>query len=90
MDGGKVVEAGAGQGVVEQVARGGGTTGQVECDGAFICPGFLDVQINGAFGLDFTSSITDQTTAEQVLGCRCAPPPTRWWGGWRRDFWPRG
>ena len=27
VDGGKVVEAGAGQGVVEQVARGGGTTG---------------------------------------------------------------
>ena len=30
---------------------------QVDCQGALIAPGLIDLQINGAFGIDFTCDL---------------------------------
>lgn len=45
---------------------------QVECNGALIAPGFIDVQINGGFGIDFSYHTSDvengiQTVAQGLL-----------------------
>jgi len=32
---------------------------QIDCQGALICPGFIDLQINGAFGVDFSRLPSD-------------------------------
>lgn len=32
---------------------------QINCKGNIIAPGFIDVQINGAFGIDFSSNVED-------------------------------
>jgi len=42
-------------------------TKQVDCQGALIAPGLIDIQINGAFGVDFTRDVKDAKTAEECL-----------------------
>ena len=41
---------------------------EIDCKGCLIAPGFIDWQINGGFGVDFTFDIKDQATAEECLG----------------------
>ncbi len=46
-------------------ALAGAATADVRLDGGFLVPGLIDVQINGAFGFDFTECSTDE--ARDVL-----------------------
>ncbi|KAK7075958.1 putative N-acetylglucosamine-6-phosphate deacetylase [Halocaridina rubra] len=39
----------------------------VDCHGALICPGFIDLQINGGYGYDFSSDINQLEKALSVV-----------------------
>ena len=40
---------------------------EIDCHGALIAPGLIDLQINGGFGVDFTYNIRDEESAEECL-----------------------
>uniref|UniRef100_A0A3B3ZUM0 N-acetylglucosamine-6-phosphate deacetylase n=1 Tax=Periophthalmus magnuspinnatus TaxID=409849 RepID=A0A3B3ZUM0_9GOBI len=43
---------------------------QVDCEGLIIAPGFIDVQINGGFGVDFSQPSSDVASGVRLVGHR--------------------
>ena len=41
---------------------------EIDCRGALIAPGLIDLQINGGYGVDFTYDIRDEASAKECLG----------------------
>merc|ERR1712150_231126 len=39
---------------------------KIDCQGLLICPGLIDIQINGGFGIDFAKISADSNLLEEV------------------------
>lgn len=48
--------------------RGRNFDEEVDCGGALVAPGLIDLQINGGFQVDFTYDVKDGATADRCLG----------------------
>ena len=39
----------------------------IDCHGALIAPGFIDLQINGGFGVDFSKDMKDEKSVQDCI-----------------------
>ena len=39
----------------------------IDCKGALIAPGLIDMQINGGFGVDFSTDMKDEATVNECI-----------------------
>ena len=44
-----------------------GPTEVIDCGGALIAPGLIDLQINGGFGVDFSKDMKDEKSVQQCI-----------------------